>query len=142
MVGMVDKMWNDAPVPGMGGAEVFKDSNEWLVERDIWAMKKWNVKSDIIMAISKIRMEGGCFLRCLRDLLPEHVSALKELDKEYDDGVWVKYIMYPPFVWRLHIHIQGRDAPLPFRNVYLLGDVIRSLEMSKGSGDFLVWRHG
>jgi phosphohistidine phosphatase SixA len=142
MVGMVDRMWTDAPVPGTGGAKVFKDSSEWLVERDIWAMEKWNVKSDIIMAISKIRMEDGGFLRCMRDLRPEHVGALKELDREYEDSTWVKYIMYPPFVWRLHVHIQGRDAPLPFRNAYLLGDVIRSLEMPKGSGDLPVWSYG
>ena len=142
MVGMVDKMWDDAPVPEVGRVEVFLDSEDWVVESDVWAMKKWNVKSQIMMAISKIKMVDGVVLRCLRDLLPEHLRSLHVLDQMYPDSKWVKYILYPPFVWRLHVHIQGRDAPLPFKNVYLLRDVIHSLEMSKGSQDVLVWRHG
>ena len=139
-VSMVDKMWTNPPVPRVGPAVVYLDSDDWLIQRDIWAMEKWNVSSDIVMAISKIKI-GGVFLRCLRDLLPEHASPLRELDEMYSDSKWVKYIMYPPFVWRLHVHIQGRDAPLPFKNVYLLKDVIRSLELSKGSQDYLIWMH-
>ena len=140
MVGMVDRMWDNAPVPEVGPVEVFLDSDEWLVETDVWAMNKWRVKSTIIMAITKIKM-GGVVLRCLRDLMPEHVHALKTLDEMYPDTKWVKYITYPPFVWRLHVHIQGTEAPLPYKNVYLLKDVIASLEMSKGSQDYLVWRY-
>ena len=140
MVELVDRMWDKAPVPNVA-VEVFLDSDDWLVETDAWAMKKWRLESTIIMAITKIKMDGVTLLRCLRDLMPEHVHALKTLDGMYPDSKWVKYIMYPPFVWRLHVHIQGRDAPLPYKNVYLLKDVICSLEMSKGSQDYLVWRY-
>lgn len=142
MVNLVDKMWTDIPVPQVGPAEVFLNSDDWLVKRDIWAMKKWNVKGDIIMAISKMKMGDGVTLRCLRDLLPEHVHALKALDSMYSSERWIKYIVYPPFVWRLHVHIQGSDAPLPYRNVYLLEDVIRSLQMPQGGRDLLVWSYG
>lgn len=142
MVGMVDRMWSNAAVPSVGPVKVLLDSDDWLVETDVWAMEKWNVKSRIIMAIAKTKMANGVILRCLRDLLPEHIRSLKELDKMFPDSKWVKYITYPPFVWRLHVHIQGREAPLPFKNTYLLKDVILSLEMSKGSQDFLVWRYG
>ena len=142
MTGMVDKMWSNAPVPTVGPVEVFLDSDDWLVETDVWAMRKWNVRSKIVMAISNVKMADGLYLRCLRDLLPEHVHALKKLDKMFPDGEWVKYITYPPFVWRLHVHIQGKEAPLPYKNTYLLKDVICSLEMSKGSQDFIVWMYG
>jgi phosphohistidine phosphatase SixA len=143
MVGFVDTMWDDAPVPEVGPSRVFLDSKEWLVKTDIWAMKKWGVRSKIIMAIAKTMMVGGkgTVLRCLRDLLPEHLPALRELDGMYPDEKWVKYIMYPPFVWRLHVHIQGRDAPLPYKNVYLLKDVIDGLELGTGSQEYLVWAH-
>lgn len=142
MVGIVDRMWDNAPVPNVGPVEVFLDSDDWLVETDVWAMNKWRVKSTIIMAITKIKMDGvSTLLRCLRDLMPEHVDALKTLDEMYPDSKWVKYIVYPPFVWRLHVHIQGMDAPLPYKNVYLLKDVIHSLEVSKGSQDYLVWKY-
>lgn len=142
MVTLVDRMWTDAPVPQVGPSDVYLNTDDWLIKRDIWAMKKWNVQSDIIMAISKIKMKDGVILRCLRDLLPEHVRALKELDRMYSSKKWVKYIVYPPFVWRLHVHIQGSDAPLPYKNVYLLGDVISSLQMPQGSRDLLVWSYG
>jgi uncharacterized protein (DUF2249 family) len=105
-------------------------------------MHKWNVHSDILMAISNIKMRDGTVLRCLRDLSPEHLPALKRLNAMYDDSQWVKYIMYPPYVWRLHVHIQSIDTPLPYKNAYLLNDVIVNLDLGNGSGDYLVWMYG
>lgn len=142
MVGSVKDMWKDSPIPRVGPSRVFFNSDEWLVRLDIWAMDKWNVHSDILMAISNIEMKDGTVLRCLRDLSPEHLPALRRLDAMYSDSKWVKYIMYPPFVWRLHVHIQCVDSPLPYKNAYLLKDVIGNLDLGNGSGDYLVWMYG
>ena len=87
---------------------------------------------EALMAISMHNQSvGGKPLACLRDLRHEHLESLLEIDSLYPDTEWIKFILYPPWVYQLHIHIHKKNPDtvdetwaLPCRNLYLLKDVI------------------
>lgn len=132
MVRQVGWMWPDLPSPKWGHSRIVNETVNWVIREDVWAMDKWQIgASDVdrkpLTAITRLKRnlkEGGGYLRCLRDLTEEHIDALEELDERFDDRGWVKYIVFPPFVWKLHVHIQPWEFPVPFNNMYRLKDVI------------------
>ena len=131
-VGWVDSKWRDKPSKMHGKSEIVYESKAWTVRTDVWKMDRQGSenKFEVLMAITRQRLDESedgkeGFLRSIRDLTPEHIPALKELDKMYSDNKWVKYFQYPPFVWKLHLHIEPREhSHPPPRNAYLLEDVI------------------
>ena len=133
-VSMVPSKWSDRPTRTFGASVVVAKTADWIVMTDVWKMEKYrynHVSNDgveVLMAISMHnRSEGGEPLACLRDLRQEHLGSLLEIDSLYPDEEWVKYILYPPWVYQLHIHIQRKGSgigALPCRNMYYLSDVI------------------
>ena len=130
----VSRLWMDRPSRTLGPSRVVGKSGDWLIRTDVWKMERLGMQcdsADVLMAISTHRPRA---LTCLRDLQRNHLDSLVELDTLYPDREWIKFILYPPWVWQLHIHIcrRGCDNRLPCRNVHLLGDVI---SMLGGNGD-------
>ena len=149
-VSMVQTMWTERPSHTFGNSVVVYESDNWVVQTDVWNMEKhknvcdYKVGAWPQMAISKHNMSaGGKPLPCMRDLKKEHLPSLLEIDSRFPDESWLKFILYPPWVYRLHIHIHRRGpcmGPLPCRNVYLLGDVISMVQDgSIQGGDLLVY---
>ena len=133
-VDRVPRMWRNLPSRKWGKSSIEWVDNDWIVRTDVWTMDKWRERSgDMpLMAITKHRR-----LRCLRDLSRIDLSSLRRIDSFYPDNEWVKFILYPPFVWRLHIHVQKRGWPLHYINTHLLSDVISMIE-SLEEGDLSV----
>jgi hypothetical protein len=133
-VSNVQNMWREKPSRTFGDSIVVMETDCWVVKTDVWNMEKHKnictyVKgTEPLMAISTHNMAvSGQPLACLRDLKQEHLASLVDIDSKFPDQLWFKFILYPPFVYRLHIHIHRRGpcmGPLPCRNVHLLGDVI------------------
>ena len=148
-VGWVASKWRDRPSKLHGESKIVYESENWTVRTDVWKMDRQFKGSnfEILMAITRLKLnenenygEAG-FLRSIRDLkTSEHVAALEEIDRKYPDKQYVKYFQYPPFVWKLHIHIEPREhSRLPPRNAYLLKDVIKLVQSDHGCRDLLVY---
>jgi hypothetical protein len=146
-VGWVASKWRDKPSKMHGESEIINESEYWTVRTDVWKMDRQGQGNnfDVLMAITRQKLsenedgETG-FLRSIRDLkTPEHVKALEEIDRKYPDKQYVKFFQYPPFVWKLHLHIEPRQhAHVPPRNGYLLKDVIRLVQSDDGCRNLLV----
>lgn len=129
-VSLVSYKWRERPSKTFGASKVVLETSNWIVKTDVWNMDKHRAdylfKGDIepLMAIS---IHNGQPLACMRDIRPEHLESLFEIDSLYPDEEWIKFILYPPWVYRLHIHIIRKDiasVSLPCRNVHMLKDVI------------------
>ena len=142
----VPRLWSGAPSRVFGPSRLVWADPDWTVQTDVWKMEKLSLNGmhsfsagpEMLMAIS---VHGGQPLSCLRALRPEHLDSLTRLDQRYPDASWVKFVLYPPWVWRLHVHICPRGVPMPFRNVHLLGDVISMVRSGVNrQGCLLVYR--
>lgn len=129
-VSMVPLKWRERPSKTFGPSRVVLETSNWLIKTDVWNMEKHKSECEFaegfepLMAIS---IHGGQPLACMRDLRLEHLGSLLEIDSLYPDQIWTKFILYPPWVYCLHIHIYRNDlklTSLPCRNVHLLKDVI------------------
>lgn len=120
-VSHVAKMWRDLPTRTWGKSRVLWRDADWLVREDVWKMERWRQHTSYMPLLAIAASDA---LRCLRDLNASHVDALKKIDRAYPDSEWVKFLLYPPYVWRLHVHIQRVSCPMSYKNVYLLRDVI------------------
>lgn len=151
-VSMVPAMWRERPSRTFGVSRVVRETSDWIIKTDVWNMEKHKAEcayeegSEPLMAISTHNhlSKGERPLACMRDLRHEHLGSLLEIDSLYPDDGWVKFIMYPPWVYRLHIHIH-RAGPgmgqLPCRNVHLLKDVISMVQAGvTRDGCMLVYR--
>jgi broad specificity phosphatase PhoE len=121
--------WLDKSAGMWGESSVEWVSKDWEVKTDVWKMKVWSKQSggDLLRVdmMPLMAITTDIYLTCIRDLKASDLPSLQELDERFpDEDGWVKYIMYPPFVWRLHVHIQKTGTPIPFFNVYMLKDVI------------------
>jgi hypothetical protein len=129
----VPRLWRDRPSQSFGESKVVSRRQDWLVRVDVWHMEKvrhmhsFEKGFEPLMAIST---HTPAPLACLRDLQQEHLGSLLDIDDCYPDETWIKFILYPPWAWRLHIHIHRKEshASLPCRNVHLLKDVIAMLQ--------------
>ena len=142
MARKVSRLWTGEPnEDGELSAESYSDA-DWSVITDVWS-KSWPKERTPLLAITLRTMSDGTKLRCLRDLTREDIPALERLDERYSDGEWVKYLLYPPFVYQLHVHIQRRECPMQFRGVYVLKDVIAELRElgSFRERDLLCWKY-
>jgi len=128
-VSRVAKEWRDLPSQTWGKSRVIWRDADWLVREDVWKMERWRQCTAYMPLLAIAESDG---LRCLRDLRASNVGALQKIDRAYPDDDWVKYLLYPPYVWRLHVHIQRRSCPMSYKNVYLLRDVIA---MASGNPD-------
>ena len=141
---IVGFIWDNQSSQYHGKSKIISTSENWIVRTDVWKMDKHkNNDSVILMAITrKMNEEDDFYLKSLRDLSVDHIPALLEIDEQYPDSKWIKYIQYPPFVWRLHVHIEERQkngvSHFPFRNSYLLADVIKMVQ-TRECEDLLVW---
>jgi broad specificity phosphatase PhoE len=129
-VSLVPSKWKERPSKTFGASRVVRETPNWVVKTDVWNMEKHKAECvfeegyEPLMAIS---IHGGQPLACLRDLRMEHLDSLLEINALYPDEEFTKFILYPPWVYRLHIHIYRKSLPLlslPCRNVHLLDDVI------------------
>lgn len=130
-VSRVARVWRDLPTRTWGRSKVLWQDSDWVVRTDVWKMERWRQRTGH-MPLLAIAVSDE--LRCLRDLNEGDVGALRKLDRAYPDDEWVKYLLYPPFVWRLHVHIQHRSCPMVYRNVYFLRDVIAMVSGMPGGG--------
>lgn len=107
---------------------------DWEIIRDTWKEEKTldrqGDKIESHLAIAKFDCAS------LRDLTEDHVSFLKEIERLYPESTHLKYIQYPPFVWKLHVHIikmqnvPGAIPPsslLKYQNTVLFSDVLKQL---------------
>lgn len=128
-VSNVVRKWRDLPSRTFGESRVVLRTPDWIVRTDVWNMEKLKTVysfGDGRVPLMAISMHHPAPLVCMRDLRHEHLESLMAIDALYPDSEWVKFILYPPWVWQLHIHIHavGHERVLPCRNVHLLKDVI------------------
>jgi hypothetical protein len=150
-VSKVQKRWREKPSHTFGDSIVVMETDSWVVKTDVWNMEKHkNICTYVrgtepLLAISTHNMGvGGQPLACLRDLKQEHLASLIDIDSRFPDQFWIKFILYPPWVYRLHIHIHRRGpcmGSLPCRNVHLLGDVISMVRDGSIQGGSLLVYH-
>ena len=132
-IAIVSRHWRDLPSRRFGESRVVLQTPDWIVRTDVWNMEKlkgvhlFENGCEPLMAISKHQPKP---LACMRDLRHEHLESLITIDTHYPDSRWVKFILYPPWAWQLHIHIHaiGHERVLPCRNVHLLKYVISMVQ--------------
>jgi hypothetical protein len=112
-------------------------SRDWDIIQDTWKEEKHLSKTaeeiQAYLAIAKFDCAS------LRDLNRGHLEKLQEIERLYPESAYLKYVQYPPFVWKLHIHIIKTEAMrhplddlLHYRNTVLFSDVLKTLEQKSG----------
>lgn len=124
--------WKNRPSRVWGEGEVMWRDRDWVVRKDVWKMDHWGRHGDThgdsgdLMPLVACATHLG--LKCIRDLQHDHLDALVNLDRRFPDADgWIKYLLYPPYVWRLHVHIQKKGTPMPCFNVFRLEEVLDML---------------
>jgi len=144
-ISMVPRMWRDLPSKTFGESRIILETKAWVVRTDVWNMDKlkhlhsFEAGAEPLIAISA---HTPFPLACMRDLRREHLGSLIEIDTLFPDEKWVKFLLYPPWAWQLHIHIhtKGHENWLPCRNVHSLKDVISMVQGGTAlGGNMLVY---
>lgn len=147
MAGLSGEMWPDRGSIDWGEPTQVRSTPDWKVLRDVWTMedmcRRGGALSKRAEFMPLLCITHSPALRCMRDLTPRDLPALSWVDSAYPDEDWVKYLHYPPTVWRLHIRVQRRGTQVQGRNVYLLSDVIGLVKSGRAAeAPLLVYRAG
>jgi hypothetical protein len=129
-IARIEKKWSEE-------TEVYTNTTNWEILIDTWRQEKNQSRvgddSLVLLAIARFNCAS------VRDLKKEHLEALEELDRLFPETRYIKFIQYPPYVWKLHVHIieKRRDSSsssihiMHYNNNILLKDAIQILRQNK-----------
>jgi broad specificity phosphatase PhoE len=130
-VDYLDRRWNQHPPP-------LRKTSDWEIIEDEWKERKMEARhgEGTRALLAMARFEAAS----LRDVNFTHLDAFEELERLYPESQYLKYVQYPPFAWKLHVHIMliraGEELPeylIPYHNVVFTRDILECLKSGRQS---------